>query len=93
VANFQIDTVELSGSLIKSGRLSEAISIFHKELDEAHANGVITHDEFVTLQQDFCYLLLKPDAKKAEFLGNRMLHLAVRIPGKVTKITETDETN
>jgi hypothetical protein len=90
MAQFKIDTVDLSGSLIKSGKFNEAIGLFFKELDEAHANGVLSHDEIMKLQMDFCELLLKHDAKKADWLGNRMLHLAIRIPGKVKLVNEAD---
>jgi hypothetical protein len=93
MAIFKIDTVELSGSLIKSGRFQEAIPLLFQELDEAHGNGVITHDELMSIQLDFCRLLLKPDAKNADWLGTKMLHLAVRIPGKIKKINEKNETN
>jgi hypothetical protein len=93
--SFKIE--ELSGSLIKSGKFAEAIVPFFRELDEAHGNGVITHNEFLALQQDFCWLLLKPDVQKAQSLGTRMMYLAIRIPGKVPneniKLVDTDEAN
>lgn len=89
--NFKIE--ELSGSLIKSGKFNEAIVPFFKEIDHAQAWGVITHNEMLTLQEDFCWLLLHPDVKKAENLGTRMLNLAIRIPGKVEVVKEEFDKN
>jgi hypothetical protein len=88
VASFKLD--ELSGSLIKSGNFSQAICPFFAELDEAMLYGVISRDETRTLQEDFAWLLLNPDAKKADYLGSKMLNLALRIPGKMKPVSSDE---
>lgn len=86
---FRLD--ELSGHLIKSGRFKDAIDKFYFELDTAKTLGVITYDEFYFLSRQFAFILLNPsDYKEVEALGNKMLNLAIRIPGKLPIVSEEE---
>lgn len=79
---------ELSGSLIRSGRFKEAISVFQNEIRLALNAGVITEAEMFNLQFRFCSILLNPsDMFAVNTLSDSMLKLAMRIPGYLPKVT------
>lgn len=86
---FKLD--ELSGHLIKSGRFKEAIPKFYAELEEARINGVISLKEMTSLSKDFAEILLNPSSySDVEILGNKLIALVVRIPGKLKKVSEEE---
>lgn len=81
---------EVSGALIRSGKLYDAIRPFYSELDMAHAKGVISKSEMEELFVSFCLLLLRPDAKHAAHMGTKMLQLALRIPDYLEKVGDIE---
>lgn len=82
---------ELSGHLIKSGRFKEAIPKFYDELKECVANGVISFRETTQLSEAFAHILLNPsDILEVNSLGDKMITLVLRIPGKIPTVTEEE---
>jgi hypothetical protein len=85
---------ELSGSLIRSGRFKDAIPIFYFEVKMALSRGVISELEMFSLSQDFATVLLNPaDVDTVSELGEKMIKLALRIPGLVPVVSEDYEAN
>jgi hypothetical protein len=78
---------ELSGHLIRSGRFRDAIWPFSNEVQAALHHGVITLEELFALQRAFSFILLNPsNPDEVVQLSNRMLKLALRIPGYVPSV-------
>ncbi len=80
---------ELSGSLIKSGRLKDAIEKFGYELQLSLSKGVLTENEvFGTdgIIARFNRILLNPNnVEEVMKLGDDMIFIAIRIPHYVAK--------
>jgi hypothetical protein len=88
---FKID--ELAGQLIKSGRFTDAIPVFGKELEKALAANVVTKTEVfgeTGIIARFNRILLKPNnVEDAQKLGDDLICIAIRIPYYVKKAGET----
>jgi hypothetical protein len=80
---------ELAGTLVKSGRFTDAIPVMGKELQLAIAHRVITNEEYFGpngIMTRFCKMLLNPNSvEDAQKLGDDLIFIAIRIPDYVKK--------
>jgi hypothetical protein len=80
-----------AGQLVKMGKFKDAIPQFETELMLALEHGVIYNLEVVTLVTDFNSILLNPsNFDEVQGVGNKMLQMAMRIPGYLTKVSKED---
>lgn len=78
---------ELSGSLIRSGKFSEAIPKFWSEIQLALQHGIITQAELLECGEYFSRILLNPsDVDEVNALAGHMIKLAFRIPDYVPSV-------
>lgn len=80
-----------AGQLVKMGKFKDAIPLFYDELYQAIEAGVTNPSEFLNLSEDFSRVLLNPsDFDHVQRLGDKMLSLAMRVPGSMPKITKEE---